>query len=58
MSDGAERTLLRYGIAVQYDVLVDRIQNRRGDGLCPMESAVWDVDGLNEAFGMLKSKFG
>ncbi len=58
MSKGAERTLLRHGIAVQYDALVDRIQNRRGDGLCPMESAVWDVDEPNEAFGILKSKVG
>jgi hypothetical protein len=58
MSDGAVRTLLRHGIAVQYATLTDRIQNRRGDGLCPMESAVWDVDDPNEAFGILKSKVG
>lgn len=56
MSEGAERTLLRHGIALLYDKKVDRIQNRRGDGLCPMESAVWDVDDPKEALQILREK--
>ncbi len=55
MSKGAERTLLRHGIAVLYEASVDRIQNRRGDGLCPMESAVWDVDDPKQALQILKN---
>ena len=31
-----------------YDQLVDKIQNREGDGLCPMESAVADIDDIDE----------
>lgn len=56
MSEGAEQTLLRHGIAALYDTCVERIQNRRGDGLCPMESAVWDIDDPQKALEILKSK--
>ena len=55
MSAGAERTLLRHGIAALYDKKVERIQNRRGDGLCPMETAVWNVDDPKEALKILKN---
>ena len=55
MSKGAERTLLRYGIAVLYESSVDRIQNRRGDGLCPMETAVWDIDDPEQAYKILRN---
>lgn len=55
MSAGAERTLLRHGIAALYDKKAERIQNRRGDGLCPMETAVWDVDDPKEALKILKN---
>ena len=54
MSKGAERALLRHGITVLYDACVERIQNRRGDGLCPMESAVWDIDDPHEALQILE----
>ena len=55
MSEAAERTLLRHGIGALHDKKVDRIQNRRGDGLCPMESAVWDIDDPNVALQLLKN---
>ena len=55
MSEAAERTLLRHGIATLYDKKAERIQNRRGDGLCPMETAVWDVDDPKEALKILKN---
>ena len=55
MSAGAEYTLLRHGIAALYDKKTERIQNRRGDGLCPMESAVWDIDDPEQAYKILKN---
>lgn len=58
MSRGAERTLLRHGIAVLYTTCTERIQNRKGDGLCPMEEAVWDVEDPRRALQILKKKIG
>ena len=55
MSAGAEYTLLRHGIAALYDKKTERIQNRRGDGLCPMETAVWDIDDPEQAYKILKN---
>lgn len=39
----AREVFSQYGIAHKTDVSCDRIINRKGDGLCPMESAVTDV---------------
>ncbi len=38
------------GIKHSYDKLTDRITNRAGDGLCPIESAVIDIDSPKEAY--------
>ena len=40
MSRPAFDTLTKYGIEAEYGELVDHIQNRRGDGICPIEEAV------------------
>ncbi len=37
-------------VSVEYDVLVDNIINRKGDGICPFEEAVLDIDGVDDAF--------
>ena len=44
ISDPALDVLLRAGIQVQYALLVDAIQNRTGDGFCPMETATRDIN--------------
>ncbi len=44
ISQPALDTLYHAGIAVQFDTLVPAIRNRTDTGLCPMESAVWDLD--------------
>lgn len=36
--------LSRYGIELTYDTQVPAIENRNRTGLCPIETAVWDVD--------------
>lgn len=56
LSEPAEDVLKNAGIAYTYSHLVPRIQNRKGDGLCPMESAVMDTDDSDTAFSALKNK--
>lgn len=56
LSEPAEDVLKKAGIMYTYSHLVPRIQNRKGDGLCPMESAVMDTDDSDTAFSALKNK--
>ncbi|MGN1417698.1 MAG: DUF1893 domain-containing protein [Acutalibacteraceae bacterium] len=56
LSEPAEEILKNAGIYYEYERLVPRIQNRKGDGLCPMESAVIDINDADEAYTILRSK--
>ena len=56
LSEPAEDVLKAAGIEYKFTHLVPRIQNRKGDGLCPMESAVMDTDNSDTAFSALKDK--
>lgn len=56
LSEPAETVLKNAGIAYAFDRLVPRIQNRAGDGLCPMESAVMEIDNAETAFAALREK--
>ncbi|MCR5742175.1 MAG: DUF1893 domain-containing protein [Lachnospiraceae bacterium] len=49
VSEAALEVFVRYGCEITYDVLVPRIKNRAGDGFCPMESAVRDIDCADDA---------
>lgn len=44
MSRAAAEMLSSHGIAYSCDSFTDRIINRRGDDICPMEKAVADTD--------------
>ncbi|MBQ7789064.1 MAG: DUF1893 domain-containing protein [Clostridia bacterium] len=55
MSISAKTTLYRFGIVALYDNLVDRIINRGGDGFCPVESAVIDIDDVNLAYNAIRN---
>lgn len=44
MSKPAEAVLRRHGMPFAYGMLVSHIVNRTGDGVCPLEAAVWDID--------------
>ncbi len=44
MSRAALAVFEKYGIAVSYDTLTEKIRNRAGDGYCPMEEAVWEIE--------------
>ncbi len=44
LSEGALQVLERHGIPVTYGTLTPYIVNRRGNGACPMETAVRDIN--------------
>lgn len=56
LSKTGEEVLKKYGIIYHYEKLVEYIINRNNDGMCPMEEAIKDIDDLNEAYNILKSK--
>ena len=39
-----------YNVKISYDKIVDRIINRKGDGLCPLETLCLEIDHPEEAF--------
>lgn len=57
MSKAAVNYLNERGIACSYGVLTDKIINRKGDGLCPMELAVMDIEDEKLGFSAIKNRF-
>ena len=55
ISQPALEILTAYQIPVTYNHLVERISNRAGDGLCPMESRVIDINDPAEAYAALQN---
>ncbi len=43
LSKGGKKLLEHHNIPVTYDTLTEKIINRKGDGMCPMEKAVEDI---------------
>lgn len=58
MSGGAEDYLKAHGISYSYGALTEKIINRKGDGLCPMELAVAEIDDEKLGFSAIKNRFG
>lgn len=56
ISKPALQTLLKYNVKVYYDKEVERIINRKGDGLCPMETLCLDIEKPDEAYLLLSTK--
>ncbi len=56
LSQAGKEIFDKYGVAYEYGELVDYIVNRRGDGMCPMELTVKDIDDLKEAYEALNRK--
>ncbi|MBR4837923.1 MAG: DUF1893 domain-containing protein [Bacteroidales bacterium] len=50
ISEPAIKVFEKYNIPCFYDKKVDRIINRTGDGLCPMETLCLDIEEPQEAF--------
>ena len=53
LSESGKQVLEANGIAVSYATLTEKIINRKGDGLCPMEKTVLEIDEPREAFRAL-----
>ncbi len=56
MSRTAAAYLASHGVAVEYGTLTEHIINRKGDGICPMEQTVAEIDDPAEALTALKNK--
>ncbi len=56
LSKSGKAILEKYGIPFSYDVLTERIINRDGTAICPMEKAVAHAEDFEEAYELLKSK--
>lgn len=49
ISEPAVKMCEKYGISLEYGSKTPRIVNRSGDGMCPMEQAVYETDDFDEA---------
>ena len=56
MSRGGAAELEKAGIAYEAGELTDRIINRQGTGMCPMEETVLEITDPREALAALKEK--
>ena len=56
MSKPALSVLEKNGIGASCEILIDAIMNRSGDGLCPMEMAVANIDNPLDAKVALQEK--
>lgn len=48
--------LIMGGVTCQVDELIPFINNRAGDGLCPFEKMLKDIESPEEAYNLLKQK--
>ncbi len=56
MSRDAAAFLKQHGITASHNLLVDRILNRKRDGLCPLEASVQGIDDPEKAVAAIRQK--
>ena len=56
ISRGAEEVFQRFSLPYSYEERAEAIRNRKGDGLCPMEQAVWETNEPQEAYERIIQK--
>lgn len=56
MSGAAAEVLRNAGIEASWGTLVDNIINRTGDGICPFEAAVWEIQTAEAALPAIRAK--
>lgn len=56
LSRSGKAILDEQGIPVTCEILTERIQNRTGTGMCPMEQAVADTDDPEFAYVLIKKR--
>ena len=56
LSESEKRVLELYGVDYEYETLTQKIINRDGTDICPMEKAVLGTDNAEEAYSILQNK--
>jgi len=56
MSEAAMKHADRLGLKYTQRETVDNILNREGNGMCPFEQLIFDIDDPMEAYSVIKSK--
>lgn len=56
ISKPAIQVLKNNHISFYYDILTDKIINRKCNDLCPMEKVVLDIDNVDTAYHLIKNK--
>ena len=56
ISRAALSVLEAAGVCVEFETLTDNIINRAGDGICPFEAAVLDIDNAETAYSAILAK--
>lgn len=56
MSEAAKAFLEKYDIPCNYGLLTDKIINRMGTDICPMEITVADIEDVNPGYAALKNR--
>lgn len=56
MSEGGKQYLEAHGIPCEYSTLTDRIINRDGTDICPMERTVLDIDDCEAGYLALRAR--
>ena len=56
LSQSGKRMLELHGVYCEYEVFTDKIINRDGTDVCPMEKAVMNTDDVEEGYLLLKNK--
>ena len=56
LSESAKRVLELYGVDYEYETLAEKIINREGTDICPMEKAVSNTDDIEKAYSVLQNK--
>ena len=56
LSENGKRILEKFNIAYGFETLTERIINRAGTDMCPMEKAVLGTDDIDEGYEILRRK--
>ena len=56
LSESGKKVLEVHGIPYEYATLTERVVNRTGDGICPMELATANIDDPTEALAAIKKQ--
>lgn len=56
ISRSALEVFKNYNVLIEYDQAVDNIINRQGNGICPFETTVLNINDTDNAYNKIKAK--